>query len=85
MAQFLSSGTDTTTMKAPSRFIFGVNTERLPQSNALLTGISTQNSAISLRINNSTATTKSYSVQLIAMYDALIEIDTVMRSATVKQ
>lgn len=85
LSQYLASGTDTTTTKAPARFIFGVNTERLPQSNALLTGISTQNSAISLRINNSTATTQSYSVQLIAMYDALIEIDTVMRSATVKQ
>ena len=84
MAQCLASGTDTTA-KAPARFIFGVNTKRLPQSNASLTGISTQNSAISLRINSSTATPQSYSVQLIAMYDALIEIDTVMRSATVKQ
>ena len=84
-AEFALTGIQSSTVKIPAKVFFGVNVERLSTSNALLTGISTNNSPISLRINSSTATAGAYNVQLICLYDALIEVDTAMRSASVKQ
>jgi hypothetical protein len=78
-------GNDTTTVGAPASFFFGVNVEKLSTNGALLTGISTNNSSISVRINTSTATAQTHNVALVCMYDAIIEVDTVMRNASVKQ
>jgi hypothetical protein len=76
-----------TTLVAPGKFYFGVNTEKLSTNGALLTGISTQNSAVTLRINNSQSggTAQAFTVYLIALYDCLIEVDPINRPATVKQ
>lgn len=79
------AGNPTTTAAVPAKFIFAQNVEKLSSNGALLTGISTQNSAVSLRVNTGTATPLSYNAQLIALYDVLIEIDTVQKGATVKQ
>ena len=83
--EFTLVGIGSSTYRIPAKFWFGVNTEKLSTSGNLLTGVSTMNSAISLRINLGTATPGAYNVQLICLYDALIEIDTVSRNASVKQ
>ena len=78
-------GNATTTVALPAQFFVGVNTERLSTNGALLTGVSTNSSAISLRLNTSTATAQTHNVAVICMYDAIIEVDTVNRNASVKQ
>ena len=76
----------TTTSAAPGKFIVGVNTELLPQSsNVLLTGTSTQNSPITVRLYIATASTVTLSPTLVCLYDALIEIIPSVKQASVKQ
>tara|TARA_R110002110_G_scaffold79437_1_gene207600 strand:+ start:1069 stop:2337 length:1269 start_codon:yes stop_codon:yes gene_type:complete len=77
-------GNAVTTARIPAKFYFGINTEKLSTSTSLLTGISTQDAPIGLRINLGTATQQNYNVNVVALFDALIEVDTVMRSASVK-
>lgn len=79
------AGTAPTTIAEPSKFIVGCNVEKLSTNGALLTGISTQNSAITLRIQNGTATRSGYTVYLVALYDALLEIEPLIKNTTVKQ
>ena len=68
------------------KFFFAVNTEKIQDaSNVLLSGISTQNSPISLNMQLNEATTTGYNIILMCMYDVLIEIDTIMKQASVKQ
>lgn len=74
-----------TTLAENGKFIVGVNTEKLSTNNALLTGISTQNSPITFRIQNGNQTTYAYTVYLVALYDILIEVQPDMKNATVKQ
>lgn len=79
-------GGSTTTATSPGKFFFGVNTEKINDANnALLSGISTQNSPISLNLQLNEATTIGFNVILMCMFDVLIEIDTVMKQASVKQ
>lgn len=75
----------TTTVAIPAKFWLGVNTEKFCSSGQLLSGVSTQNSAVSLRMNFSSATAAAYNVTLIVLFDALLEIDLVNKNATVKQ
>lgn len=73
-----------TTLSAPAKFYVGTSLEKL-NSNSLLTGISTQNSPISYRINTGTAIGANNStVSLIVNYDALIEVDCLTRQVAVK-
>lgn len=79
-----SSTAAATTFQAPGKFYVGTSTERL-NSNNLLTGISTQNSPISYRINTGTSIGANNStVSLVVNYDALIEVDTLTRQVAVK-
>jgi len=74
----------TSTISAPAKFYVGTSLEKL-NSNNLLTGISTQNSPISYRINTGTAIGANNStITLVANYDALIEVDCVTRQVSVK-
>lgn len=73
----------TTTAFAPGKFFIGTSTEKL-NSDSLLTGISTQNSPISYRINGVAVGAAASTVSLIVNYDALIEVDTATRQASVK-
>lgn len=75
----------TCTYTAPGKFYIGTSTEKL-NSNSLLTGISTQNSSISLRINNGVASigANQSTVTLVINYDALFEVDLVNRQCSVK-
>lgn len=83
--EFAVVGNATTTARIPAKFYFGVNLEKLSTNGALLTGLSTTSAPIGLRINTSTATAQAYNISVIAMYDALIEVDTFSKNAVVKQ
>jgi hypothetical protein len=73
-----------TSVSAPAKFYVGTSLEKLNSSN-LLTGISTQNSPISYRINTGTSIGAANStITLVANYDALIEVDCVTRQVSVK-
>lgn len=76
----------TPTINQPGKFYVGVNTEKLSTNDALLTGISSQGSPISVRINIGTAITGNPLVlQLICLYDALIQIDMTQRTVVIMQ
>lgn len=77
-------GNDTSTADTPAKFYLGFCLEKI-HSNAILTGISSQNSAITFRVNTSTATAQAHTINLILNYDALIEVDTVNKQCSVKQ
>lgn len=69
----------------PAKFYVGCNTERLSSNSAILTGISSQLSPISLRINfGGSTTTDTHSATLVTVHDALILVNVVTRQATVK-
>lgn len=78
-AGFLTS----TTAEAPAKFYIGTSTEKL-NSDSLLTGVSTQNSAISYRVSLGTATSQAHSCCLVVNYDALWEVDTINRQVALK-
>ena len=77
---------DTTTIPIPGKFFVGVNLQKLtiPQK-AFFTGVSTQNSPISVVINIGTATAQAHSVMLILNYDAIIEIDSSTKQCIIIQ
>ena len=83
--EFSSVDATVTTGIAPGKFWFGVNCEKLSSNGALLTGVSTQSSPISLRISTSSAPTQNYSVNLVALYDALIVVQPELRQASVRE
>ena len=61
----------------PGKFWVGINLQKLTiPSKAFFTGVSTQNSPITAIINTNTATTQTINAMLIAVYDAIIDIDT---------
>jgi hypothetical protein len=75
----------TATIIAPGKTYYGVNCQLLPSNNVLLSGSSTQNSPITVRLNISTATTVLYNCSLICNFDAIIEIDPANKNAVVRQ
>ena len=82
-------GTDSSLI-APAKFYVGCNTEVLSRyknmdSSVLLSGISTQSSPISVRINIPTSTSSVCTLNLICHYDAILEIDVASKSAYVRQ
>lgn len=73
------------TYSAPGKFYVGTSTEKL-NSNNILTGISTQNSPISYRINTGASIGANAStITLVVNYDSLIEVDTVNRQLSIKE
>ena len=84
-AEYSFDGTDAnTSMSVPAKFYVGTSCEKL-NSNSLLTGVSTQNSAISYRITAGGGIGANPSnVCLIINFDALIEVDLVNRQSSVK-
>jgi len=85
--EFNKVGNDATTYNAPAKFIVGIPLEKLhiPTDKAILTGISSNNSSITVNINTSTNTAQAHTVNLILNYDAIIEVDTANRNATIRQ
>ena len=74
--EYLAPSSTVTTPVAPAKFWVGVNLQKLtiPQK-AFFTGISTQNSPITVLINSGTVTAQAHTAMLILNYDAIIEID----------
>lgn len=72
-----------TAYNAPGKFYLGFNLQKL-HSNALLTGISTNNSNISVNVNMPAVTNKAHPANLLLVYDALIEIDVAAKQSSVK-
>lgn len=65
-----------TTYDQPGKFWVGINLQKLTiPSKAFFTGVSTQNSPITAIINSNDATAQLFNVMLIAVYDAIIDID----------
>ena len=83
--EFNSGNTTVTSQAAMGKFYLGTNVERLSTNDALLTGISSQGSPISFRVSIGTATTNAQVIQLICMYDALLQVDMASRTLTVMQ
>ena len=74
---------NTITIDRPAKFYLGFNLEKY-HGNTLLSGISTNNSNISVNIQQSNSTSTTRTCSLILGYDALIEIDMLNRQASVK-
>lgn len=72
-----------TTGATPGRFYLGQNVEKL-QTSAMLTGISSNNSAINLRVDLPVATTLSHQITLICLYDSILTIDLNSKQASVR-
>lgn len=85
--EFNVVGNTATTYAAPAKFYVGIPLEKLhiPSDKAILTGVSTNNSNITVNINTATATAQAHTVNLILNYDAIIEVDTAVKDARVRQ
>jgi hypothetical protein len=85
--EFNKVGADATTYAVPAKFIIGIPLEKLhiPTDQAILTGISSNNSSITVNISTSTAVAQATTVNLILNYDAIIEVDTANRNAVIRQ
>ena len=77
--------TSTTTVQQMGKFYLGTNVEKLSTNGALLTGISSQGSPISFRVSTGTATSQNAVIQLICLYDCLLQIDMSSRTLIVMQ
>jgi hypothetical protein len=85
LGEFKCVGTASTT-HSPSKVYFGINTEVLPSSQSvLMSGASTQNSPINLRMNIQVATPTTLNCTLISAHDAIIVVDCLSRSVTVRR
>ena len=75
--EFASVSATVSSVPVPAKFWVGVNLQKLtiPQK-AFFTGVSTQNSPITVMVNVGTASAQVHTVMLILNYDAIIEIDT---------
>ena len=73
----------TTTVSAPGKFIVGVDLEVI-DNEYIMSGISSQNSAISVNVQLGTATSTVHNIHLILNYDALLELDFAAGQASVK-
>lgn len=82
---FNSNNITVTTAIAPGRFIVGVNTERISTNSAFMSGVSSQFSPISVRINFGSAVTNAMTLQLVALFDAVIELDMMNKQVVVFQ
>ncbi len=86
--EFNYASNGTTTVQAPAKFIIGIPLEKLhiPSDKCILSGVSTNNSNITVNINiGAVATPVAYNVNLILNYDAIIEVDTATKDARVRQ
>lgn len=83
--EFNDTNTSVTTQNTMGKFYIGVNCEKLSTNDALLTGVSSQGSPISFRVSIGTATVSAQVIQLICLYDALLNIDMTSRTLVVMQ
>jgi hypothetical protein len=66
----------TTTKAIPSKFIVGINTEKVTNvSKAMFSGVNSQNSSITIRVNIPVATVVAVNCNLTCVCDALLNVD----------
>jgi hypothetical protein len=84
---YLANGTTSTKLTVPSKFYIGIHTERLHNKNYYFSGISSQNTAIVVRINASSTSgiSQAFNCALILAYDVLLEFDTETQQITLSQ
>lgn len=75
------------TLVQPAKAYFGIGLEKMhiPDDKAILAGVSSNGSNITVNINTATQTAAAYNVNLILAYDALFEVDTMNRDARIRQ
>jgi hypothetical protein len=83
--EFEKIGTSSSTYNAPAKFFVGINTERLPESSTLLTGVSSQLTPIHLRVEfGSHTTTNAHLITLITLHDVILNCNILTKQASVK-
>ena len=78
---YVSGGT--TTIAAPAKMIIGIPLERI--HGGLMSGVSSQNSSISVNLSSGTITAQQHNVNLILAADVIIVVDTASGQASVRQ
>jgi hypothetical protein len=81
--EFAYVGNGLTTIAAPAKMICGVPLERI--HSGLMSGVSSQNSSISVNLNTGTATAQTHNVNLILAADVIMVIDTAAGQVSVRQ
>ena len=74
----------TTTQTAPGKFFIGVNTERADFNGVMLSGVSTALTPISLHVRCNDAPTSATLCHLVTLFDAILQINLVNKSCSVK-
>jgi hypothetical protein len=64
-----------TTKAIPSKFIIGISTERFHNNKVMFSGVNSQSSSITVRVNIPSATTLAFNANLTCVCDALLNID----------
>ena len=83
--EFSATQADTTTYDSPAKFYVGINTERLPESSTLLTGISSQLTPIHCRIEFGSHTTDDpHLITLVTLHDVIVNCNILTKQASVK-
>lgn len=80
--EYLTLG-QASTLVNPAKVYYGCNTQVIQSNNVLLSGVSTQNSPITARLNILFPTLATVNASLITAYDVLIEVEPASRSARV--
>ena len=83
--EFSKDDNDSTTHDEYGMFMCGINCERMSGVNqALLTGVSTALTPISLNVRCDTAPTQATTANLLTIYDGILQINLPSRSASLK-
>jgi hypothetical protein len=82
--EFNVDDAETSSVTIPGKFYFSQNTEKISSNQYLLSGISSTNSPVVLRINlGSAISAHNYNISCVALYDMLIRINTATRQVDV--
>lgn len=82
--EFSIDDADTSTVAEPGKFYLSINTEKVSSNQYLLSGLSSANAPVLLRMNIGTATSAyNYNISCLALYDMLIRINTATRQVDV--
>jgi hypothetical protein len=80
-----ANAANSSSLALPAKFYLGIHTELLHNNSIIYSGVSSQGSAIVLKVNSPTATALNVNALLILCYDALIEVDIVNQQINVLQ
>jgi len=75
---------DVTTLSEPAKFYVGVSSEISAFNDRLLSGVSSENSSLSVRMQLEIPTEAVVTSSLVVNYDMIIQIDPMTRSASIK-